>query len=538
MRETLDAVIVGAGFAGLYALHKLRGMGLSARVIETGDDVGGTWYWNRYPGARCDVESLFYCYSFDEALANDWQWQERYAAQSEILAYINHVADRFDLRRNIRFSTRVRRAAFDEQTGRWQVETDQGDHYDARFCIMATGCLSAGRLPDIPGIGDFQGKSYHTGKWPHDPVDFTGKRVAVIGTGSSGIQTITTIAPDTERLFVFQRTPSFSAPARNGPLDPDFVAAFNAERAIYRDKLQRGLMTGFGDIMADEYLRALGFTPGAQRSPAEREAAFAGRWAVGGGHIMFTFADVLVDPDVNAQAADFVRARIREIVADPDTAEKLCPKDYPFGAKRICVDTGYYETFNRANVTLVDARATPITRITASGIETTDGDYPVDAIIYATGFDAMTGALHAIDIRGRNGLRLADAWADGPATYLGLMVAGFPNLFTITGPGSPSVLSNVVSSIEQHVDWIADCLAALDARGAHVIEATAAAQDAWTTELAATAAATLFPRAASWYMGANVPDKPRVFMVYLGVGRYREACDRIAAAGYEGFAII
>ncbi len=537
MRETLDAVVVGAGFAGLYALHKLRGMGLSVRVIEAGDDVGGTWYWNRYPGARCDVESLFYCYSFDDALADSWQWRERYASQPEILSYISHVADRYDLRRDIRFSTRVTRAAFDDAHGRWQVETDQGDQYDARFCIMATGCLSAGRLPDIAGIADFQGDSYHTGQWPHEPVDFTGKRVAVIGTGSSGIQTITEVAKEAGHLWVFQRTPSFSAPARNGLITPDFAAHFNAERDYYRQEVRRGHMTGFGDIMADPELRAMGLTPGAALSPAARADAFSRRWAIGGGHIMFTFADVMVDPGVNAEASDFVRARIRERVRDPDTADLLCPRDYPFAAKRICVDTGYYETFNQANVTLVDARTTPITRITATGVETTGGEYPVDAIIYATGFDAMTGALLSIDIRGRNGLRLADAWADGPATYMGLMVAGFPNLFTITGPGSPSVLSNVVASIEQHVDWIADCLKALEAKGAQLIEATAEAQVAWTTELAATAAGTLFPQAASWYMGANVPGKPRVFMVYLGVGRYRDVCDRIAAADYEGFQI-
>jgi cation diffusion facilitator CzcD-associated flavoprotein CzcO len=529
MVRHVDAVIVGAGFAGLYALHRLRGLRLSARVFEAGSGVGGTWYWNRYPGARCDVESMDYSYSFSDALQQEWRWTERYASQPEILTYINHVADRFDLRRDVQLETRVTSAVFDEATNRWTVETDRGDRVSAQFCIMATGCLSDAQVPEITGRTTFEGRWYHTGKWPHEGVDFTGQRVGVIGTGSSAIQSIPNIAGQAARLFVFQRTPNYSVPARNAPLDPHYEWRVKADYADFR-RQARESRVGFVVERAEESALAV--------SPEQRQREYDKRWGRGGLGFSATFADLLTSQDSNDTAAEFFRAKIREIVRDPSIADALTPQGYPLGTKRLCVDTDYYATFNRDNVTLVDLRRTPIEAITPRGVRTRDAEYAVDSLVFATGFDAMTGALLKIDIRGRGGLTLRAKWADGPRTYLGLAVAGFPNLFAITGPGSPSVLSNMIVSIEQHVDWIADCIVYLRERDVRAIEASTEAEDEWVAHVNAVGHATLYPRANSWYMGANVPGKPRIFMPYVGgVGVYRQKCDDVAAKGYAGFTL-
>jgi cyclohexanone monooxygenase len=522
-----DTVIVGAGFSGLYMLHRLRQAGISARVYEAGESVGGTWFWNRYPGARVDIESQEYCYSFSPELDADWKWTERYAAQPELLAYLNHVADRFGLRGDIQLETRVTAAVYDEDARRWTVTTDRGETITCRFCVMATGCLSIPKEDELPGAASFRGESWHTGKWPKGGVDFTGKTVAVIGTGSSAIQAIPEIAAQADHVTVFQRTPNFSVPAHNGPIDPAVVADWEAHRAEYRKEARD---TGFGI----RYI-AMGEQPAASATPAEQKAAYEERWRYGGFALLGAYNDLVVDLDANATAAAFVREKIRGIVNDPQVAEKLSPTSYPIGAKRICVDTGYYAAFNRDNVSLVDLGEEPIEAITAAGVKTATHDYPVDAIVYAIGFDAMTGALDKIDVRGRGGARLKDAWAAGPRTYLGLMVAGFPNLFLVTGPGSPSVLCNMAVAIEQHVEWIGDCIAWMGERQARAIEATEAAQDEWVAHVNEVAEATIFPHANSWYLGANVPGKPRVFMPYIGgFPVYRDKCNEVAARGYEG----
>jgi cyclohexanone monooxygenase len=527
--DRFDVVIVGAGFSGLYMLHRLRGMGVSARVFEAGPSVGGTWYWNRYPGARVDIESQEYSYSFAEELENEWVWSERYAAQPELLAYLNHVADRFDLRRDIDLDTRVVAATFDGTQNRWIVETDTGRRVSARFCVMATGCLSATKDVDIPGIESFRGEVYHTGRWPEGGVDLASKRVGVIGTGSSAIQTITDIAPKVGRLTVFQRTPCFSIPAHNGPPNPDVMDDWTKNRAGYR---QQARESGFGLV------RGVATRLATEATPEERTQEYEKGWAIGGFAIGGSFADLLISKQANDTAVEFVAGKIRSIVRDPETAEKLIPKTYPLGSKRICVDTGYFDVFNRDNVELVDISESPIKEVTATGLRTTQGSYEFDVLILAIGFDAMTGALGKIDISGRGGAKLKDAWAEGPRTYLGLMVAGFPNLFMITGPGSPSVLSNMVVSIEQHVDWISDCIGWLGGRQLGAIEASEAAQDAWVAHVNEVASMTLFPQAKSWYMGANVPGKPRVFMPYIGgVGAYRLKCQDVAAKDYEGFVL-
>jgi cyclohexanone monooxygenase len=528
--DELDAVIVGAGFAGLYMLHRLHGLGLTARVFEAGNGVGGTWFWNRYPGARVDIESQEYSFSFSEDLEMDWEWTERYAPQPELLAYANHVADRFSLRSDIHLNTRVVSAIFDEAADRWTVTTDQGQVVSARYCIMATGCLSAAKQPDVPGAGQFRGETYSTAAWPEGGVDFTGKKVAIIGTGSSGVQTITTIAPQVGELTVFQRTPNFSVPAHNGPIDPDVAADWKANRETYR---QMERESGIG-IMALDPSEALAL----ETSREDRERVFEERWARGGFCVATAFADIGADLDANNLAVDFIARKIRSIVRNPDVAERLIPRTYPFASKRICVDTGYFEVYNRDNISLVDLNETPIETITPAGIRTRDRDHAFDAIIFAIGFDAMTGALDRIDIRGRGGLRLKDKWAEGPLTYLGLMVAGFPNLFTITGPGSPSVLSNMIVSIEQHADFIADCIDHLASRQFSVIEPTPAAEKEWVAHVNELAAGTLYMQANSWYLGANIPGKPRVFMPYPGgVGVYRERCEAVVANDYEGFAL-
>ncbi len=532
MPETtnLDVVIVGAGFSGLYMMHKMRGLGFSARVYEAGSGVGGTWYWNRYPGARVDIESQEYSYSFSPELEDEWVWSERYAAQPELLKYLNHVADRFDLRRDIQFETRITAAVFDEASGRWTVSTNTGEVISARFCVMAIGCLSVTKDVDLPGAETYLGHAYHTGHWPHEGVDFTGQSVGVIGTGSSAIQSIPQIAKQAAHLTVFQRTPNFSVPAHNGPADPEIAARWKANRAELREQARRSA-GGFLSMDTSEALAV-------EATPEERQQTFEARWAQGGFCMGAAFADITVDLTANAYAVEFVAGKIREIVKDPEVAEKLIPKTYPFGTKRLCVDTGYHATYNRPNVTLVDLKETPIETITPTGLRTSAKDYAFDSIVYAIGFDAMTGPLGRIDIRGRGGMALRDKWTAGPRTYLGLMSAGFPNLFMVTGPGSPSVLSNMVTSIEQHVDWISDCVTWLTNHQQGVIEATVEAEDAWVDHVNETANTTLYVKANSWYLGANIPGKPRVFLPYVGgVGVYRVKCEEVAAKGYEGFAL-
>jgi len=526
--ETYDVVVVGAGFAGMYMLHRLRGQGMTARVYEQGDGVGGTWYWNRYPGARCDVESMQYSYSFSEELQQEWDWSERYAPQPEILKYANHVADRFNLRPDIQFNTRVERAGFDENANTWAVTTSDGKTVTAKYVVLATGCLSNARMPEIKGLDGFKGKVYHTGHWPHETVDFTGQRVAVIGTGSSGIQSVPIIAEQASQLTVFQRTANFSIPARNAVLTEEerrwFRQKYPEIRRFAREEARNGIYTEMPDRGALD------------DGDNERRTKYESRWSKGGLTFMSVYNNLALDKTANDTAADFVREKIAEIVRDPETAKLLQPNNHPIGSKRICIDTDYFATFNRPNVTLVDIKTDPIEEITANAVRAGAKDYEVDALVLATGFDAMTGSVAKIDIRGRNGQTLNQKWAEGPKTYLGLMSAGFPNLFIITGPGSPSVLSNMIVSIEQHVDWIADCVAYMRDHHLETMEANRDAEDKWVAHVNEVAYTTLYPQANSWYMGANVPGKPRIFMPYIGgVGPYRQICNDVAAKGYEGF---
>ncbi len=529
-RRDVDAVVVGAGFAGLYAHHRLRQLGLTVQGYEAAADVGGTWWWNRYPGARCDVESMDYCYSFSPELEQDWTWSERYATQPEILRYVNHVADRFDLRRDIRFETRVTGATWDEAAHRWHIVTDRGDSVSAQFCVMATGCLSAAKQPEIAGIDAFRGPTFHTGRWPHEGVDFTGLRVGIIGTGSSGIQSIPVIAQQAAHVTVFQRTPNFTMPAKNAPLEPESV---HARKARYREHRQAMRESRAGVVVPMPEDSALSVDTDA------REARFAAAWETGTLYGMVSaYNDLLIDRAANDTAAEYVRSRIRDIVADPEVADRLSPRNHPFGTKRPCLDTEYYATYNRDNVTLVDVRSTPIVEIASAGVRTTTDEYALDAIVFATGFDAMTGPLLGPDITGVGGATLRDKWAAGPRTYLGIATAGFPNLFTVTGPGSPSVLVNMMVAIEQHVDWVAECIAYLRARGVASIDATVEAEDRWVRHVNEVANLTLFPTANSWYMGANVPGKPRVFMPYIGgLPRYSQICNDVAADDYRGFTL-
>jgi cyclohexanone monooxygenase len=530
LHDTYDVVVVGAGFAGMYMLHRLRGQGFSVRVYEQGGDVGGTWYWNRYPGARCDVESMQYSYSFSDELQQEWNWSERYAPQPEILKYANHVADRFNLRPDIELNTRVDRAAFDENTNAWSVTTADGRTVTARFVVLATGCLSNARMPDIKGLSEFRGKVYHTGHWPHEPVDFTGLRVGVIGTGSSAIQSVPVIAGQARHLTVFQRTPNFSIPARNATLTAEEREAFRAKypevRRFAREESRNGIYAEMPDRGALD------------DGDNQRRAKYEARWQHGGLTFMSVYNDLGLSKAANDTAADFVREKIAEIVKDPETAKRLQPTSYPIGTKRICIDTDYFEAFNRPNVTLVDIRSTPIEEILPNAVRA-GADHEVDALVLATGFDAMTGSVAKIDIRGRSGQTLNQKWAEGPKTYLGLMSVGFPNLFIVTGPGSPSVLSNMMVSIEQHVDWIADCIAYMRERGLEAMEAEKGAEDKWVAHVNEVAHTTLYPQANSWYMGANIPGKPRIFMPYIGgVAAYRQICSDVAAKGYEGFAMM
>jgi cyclohexanone monooxygenase len=525
-----DVVIVGAGFSGLYAHYRLRKLGLSLAGFEAGPDVGGVWFWNRYPGARCDVESLDYCYSFSPELLAEWGWTERYATQPEILSYIEHVADRFDLRRDIAFDTRVTAVRFDDRAQRWIVETNRDHRVSARFVVAASGCLSEPKAPDFPGLDEFSGQWVQTSLWPEEPLALAGKRVAVIGTGSSGIQSIPLIAQEAAQLTVFQRTPNFTLPARNAPIDPSYQARVRADYAAHlaRNKLTKGgtqsrIATGLSVHEVQE---------------AERVQGFERAWTFGGAGMQVLYRDILAELTANKFAADFVAAKISEIVEDPRTAALLTPREYPFAAKRLCLDTDYFATFNRPNVELVDISEQPIERITPAGIEVAGREYPADLIVFATGFDAMTGSLQAMNIVGRGGITLREHWREGPTNYLGLMMAGFPNLFTVNGPGSPSVLVNMLVTIEHHVDWIADCIDHLLGTGLVTIEPVAQAETAWSLEVQAIGEKTLYPLARSWYMGDNVPGKPRRFLAYAGgFDSYAARCAEVADDGYLGFVL-
>ena len=525
----LDALVIGAGFAGLYQLLCLRDrLGLSVEALEAGGGVGGTWYWNRDPGARCDSESHVYWYTFSPKLMREWEWSERYPGQAEILRYLNFVADRFDLKRSIRFNTRVVAASYDEQANRWHVRTEDGETRVVKLLITAVGCLSAANVPKFPGLEDFAGDWYHTGQWPHEGVDFTGKRVGMIGTGSTGIQAAPVIAASAKHLTVFQRTANYSVPARNAPLTAEFrqyIKEHAGEIRVATQETINGMAFKIESRLAVE-------TP-----PEEREKIYEAAWERGGLQFRAAFQDMMIDKRANDTAADFVKRKIRSIVKDPKTAAILSDIDHPYAAKRPPIDSNYFETYNRRNVTLVDLRQAPIDRITRAGICTTEAEYPVDIIVFATGFDAMTGPMLRMDIRGRGGVALKDVWEAGPRNYLGLQVAGFPNLFTITGPGSPSVLCNMPVAIEQHADWITDCIRHLHDSGLERIEARADAMGKWVAEVNEAARKTVLPLAKhSWYLGANIPGKPRVFMPYAGgMLRYRQICADVAARGYEGF---
>jgi cation diffusion facilitator CzcD-associated flavoprotein CzcO len=527
----LDALVVGAGFAGLYQLLCLRDrLGLSVKVLEAGGGVGGTWYWNRYPGARCDSESHVYWYTFSPELMREWEWSERYPGQAEILRYLNFVADKFDLKRDIQFNSRVTSAEYDEAANRWRVRTEQGEIFVAKFLVTAVGCLSTANVPKIHGLQDFKGDWYHTGHWPHEGVEFTGKRVGMIGTGSTGIQAAPVIAAQARHLTVFQRTANYSVPARNVPLAQEFKQYVKQNAQEIRATTHR---TYNGMAFKVEDRKAV------ETSPDEREQIYEAAWQRGGLQFRATFEDMLVSKEANDTAADFIKRKIRSIVKDPKTAAILADIDHPYAAKRPPIDTDYFETYNRPNVSLVDVKATPILRISQAGICTAEAEYPVDIIVFATGFDAMTGPLLRMNIRGRDGIALKDVWEAGPRNYLGLQVAGFPNLFTITGPGSPSVLCNMPVAIEQHADWITDCINHMRMNGLERIEARPEAVEKWVGEVNELANRTLLPMAKhSWYLGANIPGKPRVFMPYAGgMIRYREICQNVAARSYEGFAL-
>ncbi len=526
-RSTVDVVIVGAGFSGLYLLHRFANEGFSVRCFERGDGIGGTWYWNRYPGARCDVESMQYSFGFNEALQQEWNWPEKFSAQPDILEYANHVADRFDLRKYITLETEVRAAHYDE-TGRvWRIETDKGERVTCAYFIMAGGCISTAQIPNFEGLTEYKGEKYHTGNWPHQRVSFKGQRVAVVGTGSSGIQAIPVIAEEAAHLTVFQRQANYSIPARNMPMTKEYANSWKdgyAEKRAEMRYLPNGMLREANDVSALDV------------SNEEHQRVYEQRWKEGKGAFLGAFNDILTNKAANDTMAEFVRNKIRSIVKDPVTAEALCPKTHPIGTKRICIDSGYYETFNRENVELVDISEKPIERLTEDGIVANGREFAFDAIVFATGFDAMTGTLFNVDIRGRDGLALKKKWEAGPRTYLGLMTEGFPNMFIITGPGSPSVKGNMMNTIEQHVDMVTEAIVHMRKHGLHLIEPELDAEDEWVDHVQVVAHKTLFPQANSWYMGANIPGKPRLFMPYIaGVGSYRRTCEDVVADDYRGF---
>ena len=532
--QSFDAVVIGAGFSGMYMLKSLRDkLGLKVRVYEAGETVGGTWYWNRYPGARCDSDSYIYCFTWDKQLLHEWEWSERYPEQPEILRYLEHVAERHELKREIRFNTCVTGAEFDETNNLWKVRTDQGEEATAGYLIAAVGSLSDTNVPQFKGLEKFQGKWCHTSRFPHAGIDFTAKRVAVVGTGATAVQAIPEIAQQAKQLTVFQRTANYCVPARNGKVDPALV---EARKADYDGVVRRIRQSFFGF----EY----NFIPKSvlEATPEEREREFDRMWDEGGfAFWLANYQDMFFNQEANDLCADYIKRKIRNTVKDPVVAEKLIPKGYPYGTKRQPLDTNYYETFNKDNVLLVDASTDgPIEEITEKGIRAGGNEYEFDIIVFATGFDALTGPLKALNLKGRGGRKLSESWVDGPHTYLGIAIAGFPNFFTITGPQSPSVLSNMPVSIEQHVEWIADCVDSMRKTGKTTIEATQEAQERWVTHVNEVVNTTLMPRANSWYMSANIAGKPRAFLPYLdpdGVGGYRKKCNEVAANGYEGFAL-
>ena len=527
--KPLDILIVGAGFAGLYMVYKARQLGLQARVIEAADSVGGTWYHNRYPGARVDIQSLEYSFGFSDALQQEWRWSERYAPAAELLCYANHVADRFELREHIQFNTRVIGAAFDASSNLWRAAGGGGETWAARFMVMASGPLSSPNTPAFKGLDTFKGPVFHTAKWPKAPVDFSGQRVAVIGTGSSGVQAIPHLAQQASALTVFQRTAAYAVPAHNGPLDPALEAQVKSDYAGFRAR-NLAMQGGFGSLFPPNMVSALSV------SAAEREAEFERRWQVGGFSLLAAFSDLLRRPAANALAAEFVRGKIRGIVKDPATARLLSPS-HTLGCKRLCVDSGYYATYNRPNVKLVDISQQPIDEITPTGLRTGGVDYAFDALVLATGFDAMTGTLMRLELTGRDGLRIQDKWRAGPLNYLGLMTQGFPNLFNVAGPGSTSAFTNVMVSIEHHVNWIGDCIAWLDTHGRATIEPTPEAEAAWVAHVNTVAEGTVMLSCNSWYLGANIPGKARMFMPLVGFPPYAQKCAEVAQSGYSGFAL-
>ena len=526
----VDCVVIGAGFSGLYATYRLSQQGLSLRCFDAGVDVGGVWNWNRYPGATVDVLSRDYSYSFSDDLQREWQWGMRYSRQPEIVAYQQYVVERFNLRRLMQFETRVTATIFDEATDRWEVQTDRGDVLSARYIIMACGHLSSPNQPDIPGFDKFKGETYHTGYWPREQVDFAGKRIGIIGTGSSGIQAITSIAPLAGHLTVFQRTPHFSLPINNATTESEVEDAFKTTYPEYRAMLRR-------DFRGVFFMAGTPMPSALAISPEEREAVYEELWTMGGpGFLRNSFQDIMVSEEANDTCADFVRNKIGKIVKDPIVAEKLKPRGYPIGTKRICLDEGYYETFNRDNVTLVDIKSDPIERFTEVGIVVAGHEYPLDTVVFATGYDAFTGSLFKINIRGRNGVTLQEKWADGPVNYLGLMISDFPNFFNLQGPGSPSIFANVVSGTEQQVNWVADAIGYLGKNSYVSIETTPHAERGWLTYCDDIVKDTLFAKAQSWWVGTNVPGKKRFFYAFAGGYQdYAAKCQASADAGYLGF---
>jgi cation diffusion facilitator CzcD-associated flavoprotein CzcO len=529
-----DAIVIGAGFSGLYALHRLRELKVRTRVLEMAENVGGTWLFNRYPGARCDIESIEYSYSFSDEIQQEWVWTETMPAQPEVEAYLNFVADRLDLRRDIQFDTEVVAMSFDEQAAAWVVSTAAGQLFTARFVVAATGILSVPLEPDIAGMDTFAGTSLSTSRWPKEDAELTGKRIGVIGTGSSGVQLIPVVAGQAGHLHVFQRSAPFTLPWRVRRFEPgeldEMKAHYHEIRAAQREHPIGAARLSAFSVLLD----MLGSPPLKSASREEQLRAIAERGVMGA----LNWGDVFFDIDANRMAAQLYGEAVARIVKDPQTAASLVPS-HPFACKRPIIDQGYYETFNRDNVTLVDLRNEPIREVTPTGIRTEQRCYELDVIIYATGFDAMTGALSRIDIRGRDGMSLREFWAaEGPLSYLGLAVAGFPNLFTIQGPGSPSPATNFVTALEQHVEWIGDCITYLRASGIRTIEALATAQQEWIDHATALVAPTVLvhPSCNSWYNGGNVPGKKRMYMGYTGgIPEYRRRCAEIAAGGYTGF---
>ncbi|MBT4042460.1 MAG: NAD(P)/FAD-dependent oxidoreductase [Rhodospirillaceae bacterium] len=528
-----DVMIIGAGMSGMYQLHLLRKLGLSVRVFEAGTGVGGTWYWNRYPGARFDSESYSYGYSFSEELLDEWEWSEHFSAQPETLRYLNYVADKFDLNRDIQFGARVRAAIYDEAETCWELELESGERARARFLISAIGPLSAPTMPNIPGVESFQGEAFHTGLWPHEPVDFSGKRVAVIGTGATGVQTIQEVAKTVGHLTVFQRSPNYCAPLHNSPITAEEQPKI---RAGYPETFARCRASHGGFIHKADHRNAL------EVSAEEREAFLEKLYSEPGfGIWMGNFRDMFTDEAANTAVSDFIKKKIRSRVNDPAIAEKLIPTDHGFGTRRVPLETRYYEVYNQDNVELVDLNEGAIEEITPKGLRTANGEYEFDMIIYATGFDAVTGAFDRIDIRGEGGRKLKDKWANGPRTYLGLQIEGFPNLLTLVGPHNAATFCNIPRCIEQNVEWVAELFGYIQANGITRIAATLEAEDAWTEHVYETAAELLFTKVDSWFMGinSNIPGKDRrTFLLYAGgAPAYRDRCDEVSANGYEGFAL-